>query len=163
MTGSGRTSALRHGRDRAAVIVGAVVIVVLLVLYAAALVRGGADTPRLGASLEEVLADPDDVVGERWAIAAEVRDVVGAELILVGGREFGIDALPVLLTSRARELVDEGIAAGDVGQFVGRFRRLDVSQLEREVRTDLPDERLAHLEEGLVLVADRAAVDQRTE
>ncbi len=149
-----------HSGDRRAVAVAAVVIVVLLVVYVAALAAGG-EAPRLGASLEEILREPDDVVGERWAVSAEVRDVLGDQLILVGGREFGIAPVPVLLTSRAREVVDDGIAPGDVGQFVGQFRRLDVSQLESEIRGDLPDERLERLEEGLVLVADRAAVDQR--
>lgn len=149
-----------RGRDRAAMIIGAVVIVVLLVVYVAALVRGG-EAPRLGASLQEILEEPDDVVGERWAVSAEVRDVVGDQLILVGGPEFGIGPVPVLLTSRAREVIDDGVAPGDVGQFVGQFRRLDVAQLERELRTDLPGERLEDLEQDIVLVADRAAVDQR--
>ncbi len=155
--GPGRS---RRIRDHGATLVGAVVIVVLLALYVAAVVRGG-EEPHVGASLEEMLSEPDDVVGERWAFGAEVREVLGDRLVLVGGREFGVEALPVLLTSRARDVVDEGITAGDVARFVGRFRRLDVSRLKRELRGRLPDERLKQLEDGLLLVADRAAVDER--
>jgi hypothetical protein len=83
-------------------------------------------------------------------------------VVLVGGREFCLPPVPVLLTERAREVVDQGVARGDVGQFVGRFRRLDVSELERQVRADLAEERLAPLEGGLLLVATQAAVDERS-
>jgi hypothetical protein len=147
--------------DRKAVVVAAVVVVVLLVVYGAALV-GGPEAPRVGASLEEILADPDDVVGERWALSGEVVEVLGGGVVLIGGREFGLPPVPVLLTERAREVVDEGVARGDVGQFVGRFRRLDVSELERQVRADVPEERLAPVEGGLLLVATEAAVDERS-
>jgi hypothetical protein len=45
------------------------------VVYGAALV-GGPAAPRVGASLEEILAEPDDVVGERWAVSGEVAEVL---------------------------------------------------------------------------------------
>lgn len=82
-------------------------------------------------------------------------------MILVGGPQFGVPPTPVLFTSRAREAIDEGIRPGDVGQFVGRFRRLDVDELERQARGDLPEARLERLGGGPLLVADPAAIDQR--
>lgn len=58
-------------------------------------------------------------------------------------------------------MIDGGIRTGDVGQFVGQFRPLNVDELERQVRGDLPEERLERLGDGPLLVADRAAIDQR--
>lgn len=148
--------------DRRALVIAVVVIVTLVIVYAAALVRGG-PTARVGASIAEIQADPDEVLGERWVIAGEVRDVIDEQLVVVGGPAFGVAPLPVVLTSRARDAVEQGLDRGDVGQFVGSFQRLDVDQLERRLRVDLADERLEGLEESLVLIADRAAVDDDTE
>ncbi len=149
--------------DRRATVVAIVVIGLLVILYGAALVRGDDDETHIGASLEEIAREPDDVVGERWALAAQVESVISDEVVVVGGRDFGVPTVPVLLTSRAREVVDDGIAPGDVGMFVGQFRRLDLRQLERQTRADLPEERLARLEGDLLLVADRAGIDQDTD
>lgn len=154
------TSSPTRSPDRRAVAVAVAVIVVLLAVYGAALVRGR-EAPNVAASVADIQADADDVMGERWVVAGEVTAILGNEVLLVAGPGFGTDPLAVLLTSRAREAVDDGISTGDVGQFVGQFRELDVDELERQTRGDLPEERLESLEGAPLLVADRAAVDQR--
>lgn len=148
-----------RGCDRRATAVAVVVIGVLLAVYGASLLRGDSAV-NVAASLEELHANADDVIGERWVVAGEVRQVLSDEVIVIGGGEFGVPATPVLLTARARDVIG-GLAPGDVGQFVGRFRRLDVDDLTRQAGGDLPEERLEPLEDGLLLVADRAAIDQR--
>lgn len=138
----------------------AVVVLVLAGLYGAALVRGS-DAPRLGASLAELQRNADDIIGERWVVSGEVSGVFGDELLLIGGERFGTRPLPVLLTDRALEIGEARVGAGAVGQFVGRFERLEVERLERRLRADVPEERLEPLEGGLLLVATRAAADPR--
>lgn len=141
-------------------VVAVVTIAVLTAVYAAALYRGDG-SPRLGASLAEPQADPEEVAGEQWVVAGEVRKVLGDDVITIGGPAFGISPLPVILRGRGRDAGDGRLSPGDVGQFVGVLRRLDVDALERRMRIDLPGERLRSLGEDLVLVADDAAVDRR--
>lgn len=140
--------------------VAVVTIAVLVAVYVGALYRGDR-SPRLGAPLSELQADPEEVAGERWVVAGEVRKVLADQVITIGGPAFGTRPLPVILRGRARDAAHGPLSPGDVGQFVGVLRRLDVATLERRMRIELPGERLRSLGGDLVLVADDAAVDQR--
>ena len=78
------------------------VVLVLLALFTVPLVREDPHRPpALGVTLHQIVAQPEELDGERLTVSGEVLRLTGPDRLAIGGPQFGLPAMPVELEDRA--------------------------------------------------------------
>ena len=101
---------------------------------------------QLGVAVDEILADPQRVIGPTVATDAEVSRVIGERVILLRSQTPDQDLLVVLSDQAARSIGQ--VQSGEMLHVVGTVQpvtREQIEQVERQLGIDLDEDQLINL------------------
>jgi hypothetical protein len=122
--------------------------------------------PGVGVTVNDITGKLDQYLGKTVTVAGEINDVLGPRAFTIGGEEFYGGGELLVVSTRDFPAIpdrpqDEYLVDDDIVQVTGTVRRFVLTEVEKEVGTDLDGALYARWESKPVLLAQSFVVTPR--